>query len=261
MERLIREFAVMLDLLRDRPETVEHRRRLLRSLSRLTSHVAGHTVANLSVPGSRFVRGRWRSAGEPAAFLRSTRRQDFRDVDRNADSRWLLLQAMDACGHGVITLGLDGRVEHCSARAGDLIARYLPNARPRRDHLPKLLERWVRQQEGVLASARGTARRLAPLVVGRGRQLRVHLFAGMTQRLLLLRERLDPAEPRPLESCGLTRREAEVLTWIAQGKTNGEIATILGLSRRTAEKHVEHVLHKLGVENRTTAAGVLTGAA
>jgi DNA-binding CsgD family transcriptional regulator len=259
MERLIREFMLLLDLIRDRPETVEHRRRSLHAFSRLTSHIAGHSVANPSVPDSRFVRGRRRSDGEPAPFLRSTRRQNFGDVDRNADARRLLLQAVDACGHGVIFLDLDGGVEHRSARAGHLIARYLPNTPPRRDRLPPLLERWVRQHEGVLAAARGMARPIAPLVIGRQRQLLVHLFAGMTHRLLLLRERVDAAEPRRLESCGLTRREAEVLTWVAQGKTNGEIGTILGLSRRTAEKHVEHILHKLGVENRTTAAGVLTG--
>ena len=216
-------------------------------------------MAKLSVPSSRFVRGRRRPDGEPA-FLRSTRRQDFGDVDRNADARMLLLQAMDASGHGVIILDLDGCVKHRNAPALDLIARYLPNAPSRRDHLPPLLERWVRQHEDVLAAARRMARPIAPLVIGRRRQLLVHLFAGMTHRLLLLRERVDTAEPLRLESCGLTPQEAEVLRWVAQGKTNWEIGTILGLSRRTAEKHVEHILHKLGVENRTTAAGVLTAA-
>jgi DNA-binding CsgD family transcriptional regulator len=52
----------------------------------------------------------------------------------------------------------------------------------------------------------------------------------------------------------LTPREREVAHWLTQGKTNGEIALILGTSPRTIEKHVERILHKLGVENRTTAA-------
>jgi DNA-binding CsgD family transcriptional regulator len=52
----------------------------------------------------------------------------------------------------------------------------------------------------------------------------------------------------------LTPREREVLFWIAQGKTNGEIAVILSLSARTVHKHVEHILLKLGVETRTAAA-------
>lgn len=55
---------------------------------------------------------------------------------------------------------------------------------------------------------------------------------------------------------GLTPREAEVLTWIAQGKTNYEIGLILGACTGTVSKHVEHILTKLRVENRTAAAAV-----
>lgn len=52
----------------------------------------------------------------------------------------------------------------------------------------------------------------------------------------------------------LTAREAEVLLWLTGGKTNQEIAENLGLSRRTVDKHLELVLQKLGVDNRTAAA-------
>ncbi len=55
-------------------------------------------------------------------------------------------------------------------------------------------------------------------------------------------------------SLGLTRREAEVLRWIAEGKSNHEIGVILGASPRTICKHVEHIFFKLNVENRTAAA-------
>lgn len=50
--------------------------------------------------------------------------------------------------------------------------------------------------------------------------------------------------------CPLTPRESQVAFWISEGKTNGEIGMILGMTRRTAEKHVEHILAKLGLENR-----------
>ena len=59
-----------------------------------------------------------------------------------------------------------------------------------------------------------------------------------------------------LGSLGLTPREAEVLTWIAQGKTNYEIGVILSACTRTICKHVEHILSKLCVENRTSAAAI-----
>jgi DNA-binding NarL/FixJ family response regulator len=60
---------------------------------------------------------------------------------------------------------------------------------------------------------------------------------------------------RPLEKAlGLTPRVAETLLWLAQGKTNGEIATILGNSESTVKKHVLEIFDTLGVETRTAAS-------
>jgi DNA-binding NarL/FixJ family response regulator len=64
------------------------------------------------------------------------------------------------------------------------------------------------------------------------------------------------ASPGRLEKLGLTPREAEVLFWVAQGKTNPEIATILGIGLTTVKKHLEASFVKLGVENRTSAAAL-----
>ena len=58
---------------------------------------------------------------------------------------------------------------------------------------------------------------------------------------------------------GLTPRETEVLSWIAQGKTNHEIGVILSASTGTICKHVEHILCKLDVKNRTAAAVIALG--
>lgn len=52
---------------------------------------------------------------------------------------------------------------------------------------------------------------------------------------------------------GLTRREADVLRWVAEGKTNAEVGIILGISALTVKKHLENVYDKFGVENRTSA--------
>jgi DNA-binding CsgD family transcriptional regulator len=54
----------------------------------------------------------------------------------------------------------------------------------------------------------------------------------------------------------VTDREAEVLLWIARGKSNRDIAEILSLSPRTVNKHLEQIYTKLGVENRTSAAAL-----
>lgn len=68
------------------------------------------------------------------------------------------------------------------------------------------------------------------------------------------------ATPIAPAAAGLTPREREVLRWLACGKTDADIAALLGLSPRTVHKHLEHVYVKLGVETRTAAvvrAGML----
>src|SRR6184192_4384864 len=52
------------------------------------------------------------------------------------------------------------------------------------------------------------------------------------------------------ESRPLTKREREVVDWIAAGKRNREIGKILGCSSRTVQKHVQHILEKLHLETR-----------
>ena len=73
-------------------------------------------------------------------------------------------------------------------------------------------------------------------------------FAGCARRSRLLARREAGA--------GLTLREAEVLYWVAKGKTNRDIGDILGSSPATVKKHLERVYVKLGVETRTAAASI-----
>lgn len=58
---------------------------------------------------------------------------------------------------------------------------------------------------------------------------------------------------RALSYCGLSRREAEVMAWVAEGKSNQEIAGILELSPGTIRKHVERVFKQLHVTSRAAA--------
>ncbi|EEF60733.1 response regulator transcription factor [Pedosphaera parvula] len=57
----------------------------------------------------------------------------------------------------------------------------------------------------------------------------------------------------PLLSLGLTPRAAETLLWVAQGKTNLDIATILGISESTVKKHLLEIFDKLNIETRSAA--------
>lgn len=74
----------------------------------------------------------------------------------------------------------------------------------------------------------------------------------------------DFSSSAPLEKLGLSAREAEILLWVAQGKSNYEASVILGISAATVKKHLEHIYAKLGMEGRNAATlravEVLTGA-
>jgi DNA-binding CsgD family transcriptional regulator len=107
---------------------------------------------------------------------------------------------------------------------------------------------------GVDRADYGAARRRLVVEHGEG-ALVVRLIgtqSGCFQ--LLLEEKTQAASTKQLELLGLTPREAEVLWWILQGKTNSEIGTILDCATGTISKHTERILSKLGVETRTAAA-------
>jgi DNA-binding CsgD family transcriptional regulator len=66
--------------------------------------------------------------------------------------------------------------------------------------------------------------------------------------------RCTAADFHRLRYRGLTPRECEVVFWIAQGKHDAEIATILGCAPKTVSKHAERVLAKFAAETRLAAA-------
>ena len=78
-------------------------------------------------------------------------------------------------------------------------------------------------------------------------------LASDTQAIALVSERTQMADL----VARLTPREHEVAMWLVEGKRDAEIAKILGISPRTAQKHVEHIRVKLAVETRTAAARML----
>ncbi len=95
-----------------------------------------------------------------------------------------------------------------------------------------------------------------PRALGAAGPLVARLFSesARSDLLMFVLEEPDSAPgPAALRTLGLTPREAEVLYWIAQGKSNPDIATILGSAVRTVHKHVEHIFQKLGLETRNAA--------
>ena len=167
--------------------------------------------------------------------------------------------ALDAFGYASATVRWpEGRIIWQTALARELLARYCGTQAP---ETPAPVIDWLRRH---LPDAQQRQIEPPPLVIEQGRQrlsLRLHQQTGHDdggdEWLIIMREASDTAVIETMSlSLGLTPREAEVLYWVAKGKTNRDIGEIIGSSPATAKKHLERVYVKLGVETRTAAAGV-----
>jgi DNA-binding CsgD family transcriptional regulator len=109
--------------------------------------------------------------------------------------------------------------------------------------------------ENVSGAGTGFARKPFEIQGAAGR-LAVRLVNRRTpsEYLLLFEEHRDEVPVDCLRSLGLTPRECVIASWVAQGKTTPEIATILGANPLTIKVHLTHIFEKLGVETRTAAA-------
>ena len=160
-------------------------------------------------------------------------------------------QALHVAKIGVVRLTSALKIEWISHRAKKWLAAYFSHERMRiaDGSLPLKLDGWLRQQR-----QRNAASAIWQVAAERG-LLSIRWMAGQKggHHLVFAEQRSD-VSPRELESLGLSRREAEVLHWIAQGKTNEFIALTFSTSRRTVDKQVENILRKLKVESRVGAA-------
>lgn len=160
-------------------------------------------------------------------------------------------------GWCVICIDGAGRVRRISDRARERVALCCPGEPLAVDgRLPAALDRWVVESLADVYDVLSRNATASLTLAHAGTSLRFHLVpdADATDGYLVLVGR--PARGGPLEPAQdlpVTAREREVLTWAAAGKTNQQIAEILGTSTRTVEKHFEHIFDKLGVETRTAA--------
>ena len=125
--------------------------------------------------------------------------------------------------------------------------------------IPPTVLDWLRTESAVASDGREPK----TLAVKRDeRQLVIALQqrTGDDDLLIVMREVSDAAVvDAMMQAFKLTMREAEVLYWVAKGKTNRDIGDILGSSPATVKKHLERVYVKLGVETRTAAANLVMG--
>lgn len=159
---------------------------------------------------------------------------------------------------GVIILTGDGQVQLMTHQAEQWLRQYFPQSPTSLAHrLPENLQRWVKHQLGVLVEgAKALEPRLPLQLEGEGKRLIIRLVIdhpGEQCLLLFEEQQLLTFSAATLELLNLTRREAEVLFWIAQGKNNTETAQLLSISSKTVKKHLENIYQKLEVQTRGAA--------
>jgi DNA-binding response OmpR family regulator/DNA-binding CsgD family transcriptional regulator len=156
-------------------------------------------------------------------------------------------QLQQSLDRAVLIVRDRSKIQFCTRLARRLLDRYFPDARGE-GVLPEALVQW---------SANGHS--TEPWTTQQDEtRLQARMFAetqpGASFMLLLEEHAVSGASPASLLCLGLTRREAEVLFWIAHGKSSPEIAIILEAALNTVKKHVQNILLKLGVESRLAAA-------
>ena len=190
-------------------------------------------------------------------------RQHLRQTDGNTptfneeqDLLTRLKQVFDRLGAIIVTS--EGKVRFITQRGEKLMSEYFSTHAPH--SLPESLQHWFKQQTSRCISHDNVSCCCCPLHIEQaGKRLSVYLISDLIgdEYLMLLEEqKLESFSISDLQLLGLTKREAEVLFWIAKDKSNAAIAKELGCSKGTVRKHLEHIHAKLGVQTRTAAVMV-----
>jgi DNA-binding NarL/FixJ family response regulator len=167
--------------------------------------------------------------------------------------------ALDVSGRFLFAVDRRGSILWSTPQAQKLLSDQLGANANHEMALPSPLLQWLEQAQ----KGKGGAKTSATASFPDNPQLRLYYMGQLAPNEFLLRLAKDAGTALPAEftsELGLTTREGEVLAWLSKGKTNRDIAQILGLSPRTVDKHLEQIYAKLGVENRTAAAAIATNA-
>jgi len=165
--------------------------------------------------------------------------------------------ALDASGRFLLASNRAGRILWSTPQATRLLGTIFSDFHSKAYVLPADMQAWLR-----LSLAHKSPTQSKPFEIkSPGSPLKFEMSVisqtGPEEVLLRLVESSTNSDKDILRSkLQLTQREAEVLLWIAQGKSNRDIAEILSLSPRTVNKHLEQIFNKIGVENRTSAAAL-----
>jgi DNA-binding response OmpR family regulator len=163
--------------------------------------------------------------------------------------------ALDVSGRFLFAANRQGDIVWATPQAKKLLASEQPGNAPAPLTIPKPWLGWLEQVQSAVRAGK----KPPPSPSLANEQLRLQYMGKLSANEFLLRLAKSSSSDTPAEfsrDLGLTSREGEVLSWLCNGKSNRDIAQILGLSPRTVDKHLEQIYAKLGVENRTAAAAM-----
>jgi len=167
--------------------------------------------------------------------------------------------ALDVSGRYLLAVNSVGKIMWATPQAQKLLSATLTANADDEFLLPEPIPQWLEQAQKGKPGSKATLTATFP----GNEQLKLQYMSKLGANEFLLRLAKESGADAPAEfssELGLTTREGEVLSWLSKGKTNRDIAQILGLSPRTVDKHLEQIYAKLGVENRTAAAAIATNA-
>ena len=171
---------------------------------------------------------------------------------RNSKMMAQARHAIDAVSHAAISVTADGVPIWQTRQAAQWLKKYFVPDAVSTGLLPTVVAEWLTSE------LTKTSDPLPLQTKNAGFELYLTLAKRDRELLILLEEKAEQ-DTASLDHYQLTPRELDVLAWVAKGKTNRDIAEILGMSPRTVNKHLEHIYVKLGVETRSAAAALVVG--
>jgi DNA-binding NarL/FixJ family response regulator len=157
--------------------------------------------------------------------------------------------ALDASGRHLLATDRGGSVIWSTPKARTILD--LDNGDDDETNL-----RRASQLRALIPAEHANAPKEAHITTRAGVRVRI-LYLGLVSRdeiLFCLTEADESGTEVALSrALAVTPRESEVLLWLSRGKSNADIAAILGMSPRTVDKHLEQIYKKMGVESRTAA--------
>lgn len=198
------------------------------------------------------------SAGTAFAFFRHSMPQpgpggaslESAELARLHEQTTLLENELSRHGAGVILCDADRGWQSISAPTRRLLHRHFPDAR----RVDTLLGN-LRARLELVAPADGASRRIGLAESTAGvLQFRARAALGGAMHVVHVRETARFQPSPAIAALGLPARQAGVLHWIVEGKTNPEIAVLLGVGVETIKDHVRRLCRRFAVRNRRALA-------